>query len=386
LGNNPSDKNRFEPAGLSDSNSEASFEATYGPGTAVERKKRKRSRIIWIIIFVIVNGAVITYTALQEFSGTRPKLGWKFGFSNVMLIVAGFACLFTALLCETLKYVVMMKDLGEKVSFRTAFETAALGKYYDSITPSGAGGQPFQIYHMHKHGYSTGASAAMPLAGFMFMQLAFVFLALIVFVFMGRTIDAVAYRITAYVGAVCYSIVPFFIILFAISDKLVQKIVLFIMRIGGKLRLIKNVEERTSSIVSTLEEYHVSLKLIARKRGLIVKLSILSIIYQVAICSIPFFVLHAYNGTGSYPELFAMTVYIYSAITIIPTPGNSGAAEGSFYMIFSRLDSSGLFWGMLIWRLICYYTFIIIGILIYGYNALTGHFRKKAQIKDNAQT
>lgn len=377
----PSGDPAFTSALASDVNSEASFEATYGPKYE-DKKKKRRNRIIWIIIFVIINGGVIASTAIDEFSKERPSLGYKFMFSNAMWLVAGFACVLLALFLETMKYITMMKDLGVKVSVKTAFETAALGKYYDSITPSGAGGQPFQIYHMHKQGYDVGTSAAMPLSAFMFMQLAFVLLAILVFIFNGDAVETIAIRIPAFVGVVCYSIVPFFIILFAISDKTAKKIVVFFLRIGAKLRLVKDLEAQTASVLNSLEEYHKGLRLIASKKMLIVKLSVLSFIYQVAICSIPFFVLHAYKGTGSYFEILSMTVFIYCAITIIPTPGNSGAAEGSFYLIFSRLDYSGLFWGMLIWRLFCYYSFIIIGVLIYGYNAFRNQLSKWKEKKN----
>ena len=353
------------------------------PQSEEEKRKKKRSRILWIIIFIVVNGAVITYTALDEFSGDKPELGYKFMFSNVMFIVAGFGCIFVALLMETLKYIAMMKDLGEKVSIKAAFETAALGKYYDNITPSGAGGQPFQIYNMHKAGYGAGVSAAMPLASFLFMQLAFIFLALIVLIFFGNTVDLAVIRIPAYIGVVCYAIVPFFIILSAISDKTAKKVVNFFIGIGGKIKLVKKPKEKMASVAKTLDDYHINLRMITQKKRLVVKLAIFSLIYQIAICSIPFFVLHAYRGTGSFFYILAQTVYIYAAITIIPTPGNAGAAEGSFYLIFSQLDYSGLFWGMLIWRFICYYSFIIIGIGIYGFNALKRQIdlrkEKKAQ-------
>ncbi|MGI6072236.1 MAG: lysylphosphatidylglycerol synthase transmembrane domain-containing protein [Lachnospiraceae bacterium] len=371
-------RNPFESARTSDIISEESFEATYGPGSEEDRKRKRRSRIIWTVIFFIVNGGVIAYIAINEFSREHPDpLGYKFHFSNVMFIVAGFLCIFLALAFETVKYVVMMDGLGEKISIRTAFETAALGKYYDSITPTGAGGQPFQIYYMHKQGYDVGVSAAMPLAAFLFMQLAFVLLAILTFIFKGDAVETIAIRIPAFVGIIFYSAVPFFIILFAISDKIAKKPVLFFIKTGAKLRLIKNAEKKTASVLNTFEKYQESIKLIARKKNLIVKLFILSFLYQLAICSIPFFVLHAYRGTGSYIDILAMTVFIYCAITIIPTPGNSGAAEGSFYLIFSQLDYSGLFWGMLIWRFICYYTFIIIGALIYGFNALERQLGKR---------
>lgn len=345
----------------------------------LETRKSKKNRIIWIIIFIVVNGGVIAYTAVDEFSKERPSLGYQFHLSNFAFIFAGFGCMLLALAMETIKYIAMMRDLGQKVSVKVAFETAALGKYYDNITPSGAGGQPFQIYHMHKNGYGSGVSAAMPLASFLFMQLAFVFIAILTFIFFGNVVDTLAIRIPAFIGIFCYAIVPFFIILSAISDKTAKIIVNFFIRLGGKLRIVKNVDEKIASVEHTLDDYHDNIRLITQKKGLIVKLSIYSIIYQLAICSIPFFVLHAYRGSGSLLHIIAQTVFIYCAITIIPTPGNSGAAEGSFYLIFSQLDYSGLFWGMLIWRFICYYSFIIIGILIYAYNTFVQYLKNRKE-------
>ncbi len=342
-----------------------------------KKKNSRKSRIIWIIIFILVNGGVIAYTAVKEFSGEKPELGYKFPAFGVFLIIVGFLCMFLALAVETVKYIVMMRDLGVKVSWKVAFETAALGKYYDNITPSGVGGQPFQIYNMYKSGYNTGVSAAMPLASFLFMQLAFIFLAILTFIFRGGAVYTLAIRIPAFVGIVFYSIVPFFIILFSISDKTAVRIVSFFIRLGGKIRLVKNVDETLNNIIHKLQEYQESLKLIASKKKLILKLFLLSLLYQVAICSIPFFLLHAYNGRGSYIDIFAQTIFIYCAITIIPTPGNSGAAEGSFYLIFSQLDYSGLFWSMLIWRFIVYYSFIIIGILVYARRAIQNYLERK---------
>ncbi len=354
------------------------FEAAFSPVSEEEKKKKRRTRIIWIAIFILVNGGVILYTALDEFGGKHPApLGYSLQLSNILLIAGGLGCALLALAVETLKYVIMMRSLGVKVSVRAAFETAALGKYYDNITPSGVGGQPFQIYHLYKHGYDPGASAAMPLAGFLNMQMAFVFMAIVLFILFGSVIDTAAVKVPAYIGLVFYSFVPALIMIFIISHNTAVKIVSFFVRLAGKLKLIKDVQQKTDSIVKTLGDYHESILLLGKRKGTLVKLFLLSLLYQAAICSIPFFVLHAFGGYGAFHEILTMTFFIYAAITIIPTPGNSGAAEGSFYLIFSRLEPSGLFWAMVIWRLICYYFFILIGLLVYAYNALLSYLHKK---------
>ena len=108
---------------------------------------------------------------------------------------------------------------------RAAFETAALGKYYDSITPSGAGGQPFQIWHLHSKGYSNGAASAMPLTGFVTMQYGFVFLCAFVFIFNNGVIGVLPLKIAAYVGMFTYSIVPTMIILTAVSPRTSAKMI-----------------------------------------------------------------------------------------------------------------------------------------------------------------
>ena len=151
------------------------------------KKHQKLKKWIGIALFVALNAVVLYFTAKDDFS-KPPKLTQTFGFTNILFILGGILCLVIVLMAETFKYMLMMKHLNEKVSFRVAFETAALGKYYDCITPSGAGGQPFQIYHLHSNGYSDGAASAMPLSGFFTMQFGFVFLAILVFIFHNNAI------------------------------------------------------------------------------------------------------------------------------------------------------------------------------------------------------
>lgn len=331
-----------------------------------------------MIIFVLLNIGIIAYTAVLEFSGGPPdKLSFSFGLANLALILCGFGCALFALAIETFKYVLMMKTLDLKVSLKHAFQVAALGKYYDNITPSAIGGQPFQIYYFSKNGYDAGKSLAMPLSAFFTMQAGFVILALVAFIFFGGMVETLAIKIPAYVGLVLYALAPSFIILSIIFPSSSGSIVLFIVRLGAKLRIIKDPAAKRKSILKTVNDYHMSIRTITTKKGLLLALLFLSVIYQIAIMSIPFFMLQAYNGSMPYLNLVVMSVFIYCAITIVPTPGNSGAAEGSFYLLFSTLDASGLFWAMLIWRLSCYYLYIAIGGCVIGYNAVSDRIRKR---------
>ena len=339
-----------------------------------QEKKKKKNRI-WTVIFVLINIAVVAATAINEFAGKPPgAIQLRFTKQAVFFLGCTALCLVVVCLAETLKYYLMMRSLKEKPSMRIAFETAMLGKYYDCITPSGAGGQPFQIQWLHKHGYTSGAASAMPIAGYITMQAGFIILALTVFITY-RSVDLEAIRYTAYSGLFLFSLIPILLASFSFMPNTVKKMVSAAVRLGARIRLVKNPEETTEHLLQLLDKYHSEIAVIAKDRLTLLCLLVLSLVYRIALCSMPYFVLKMFGVSVDFFHIFASTIYIYASIALVPTPGNAGAAEGAFYLVFSAMKSEGVFWAMLIWRLFSHYSFIIIGGVIYGVNALR---RKRA--------
>ena len=333
-----------------------------------DRKKKK----IWTILFVLINIAVIAATAVNEFSGQKGSLtALRFTPRAWLYLGCTAACLAVLMCAEALKYLLMMRSLKEKVSFRLAFETAALGKYYDCITPSGAGGQPFQILWLHRHGSSDGAASAMTITGYVTMQAGFILLALATFI-TARSVELEAIRYTAYFGLLLFALIPSLLVLFSLMPKTVKKIVSAVIRLAARVKLVKHPEESTEKVIGMLDSYRGSLAVIAKDKPAMVCLVALSLVYRIALCSMPYFVLKMFGAPVGFMHIFASTIYIYATICLVPTPGNAGAAEGAFYLVFSAMRSDGVFWAMLIWRLFSHYSFIITGAVIYGVNALRG--------------
>lgn len=335
------------------------------------RKDKKKKRI-WTVLFVLINVAVIAATAVNEFSGgAAGSSGLRFTPRALFFLGCTALCLVVLLIAESLKYWLMMRSLKEPVSFRVAFETAALGKYYDCITPSGAGGQPFQIYWLHKHGYSDGAASAMTITGYVTMQAGFILLALGFFIAF-RSVELEAIRYTAYFGLLLFSLIPCLLVLFSLMPNTVKKLISAVIRLCGKIRLVKDPEEAAGRVLEMLDSYHSSLAVIAKDRFTMACLLVLSLVYRIALCSMPYFVLKMFGAPVSFLHIFASTIYIYASIALVPTPGNAGAAEGAFYLVFSAMRSDGVFWAMLVWRIFSHYSFIAAGALVYGVNALRG--------------
>ena len=341
-------------------------------GTGRERKKKH----IWTVLFILINIAVVAATAVNEFAG-KPAEASGFAFSKRALFYLGCTalCLAALLLAETLKYRLMMRSLGERASFRVAFETAALGKYYDCITPSGAGGQPFQIMWLHRHGYSDGGASAMAITGYITMQAGFILLALGVFIGW-RSVELEAVRYTAYSGLFLFSLIPCLLLLFSFMPGAVKKIISAAIRLCGRLRLVKEPERAAERVIGMLDSYHGSFSVIAKDKAALAGLLLLSLVYRTALCSMPYFVLKMFGAPVDFLHIFVSAIYIYASIALVPTPGNAGAAEGAFYLVFSAMGSGGVFWAMLVWRLFSHYSFIAAGALVYGVNALQGRLRR----------
>ena len=344
-------------------------------GNGQNRKKKR----IWTALFVLINIAVVAATAVNEFSSnTGAPAVPVFSDDAVLYLGCSLLCLAVLFCAESLKYLLMMRSLREKPSLRVAFETAALGKYYDCITPSGAGGQPFQILWLHRHGYSDGASSAMTISGYVTMQAGFILLALGIFV-AHRSVELEAVRYTAYLGLMLFSLIPCLLVLFSVMPKTIKKLVSAVIRMCGKIRLIRNPEESTARVMEMLDNYRSSLAVIAKDKLTMAGLIILSLIYRIALCSMPFFVLKMFGASVDFLRIFASTIYIYATICLVPTPGNAGAAEGAFYLVFSAMGSGGVFWAMLIWRIFSYYSFIVTGAAVYGSNALRRKRERKGE-------
>ena len=355
------------------------------PGNEAGGKAKKKKNRIWMILFVLLNIGVVVWAALNEFNGKPPgAIGLKFTPKALLFLGCTAGCLAVLLLAETLKYCLMMRSLKEPVSFRVAFETAVLGKYYDSITPSGAGGQPFQIYWLHKHGYSDGGSSAMPITGYVTAQMGFILLALGVFIFW-RSVDLEAIRYTAYAGLLLFSLIPFLLVLFSLMPETVKKLVSAVIRFCGRLKIVKKPEETTEQVMGMLNSYNESFSMIVKDKVTGLCLLGLSLIFRLALCSMPYFVLKMFGASVKFMPIFCSTIYIYASIALVPTPGNAGAAEGAFYLVFSAMGSNGVFWSMLIWRLFSHYSFIIAGAIVYGVNAIEAKRKAKENRNSEAQ-
>ena len=343
---------------------------------------------VLIVAFILINVIVIAITAFSEFGNSSNAAKLSEVKINGWFLIPAVICFVIAITAEIYKYVVMMREMGGKDKFdskkawKTSRRTVLLGKYYDSITPAAIGGQPFQIYYMRKNsGLKAGVSTSIPIFGMMSGQLGFIIIAVLCFLFGSASINNAVLIGTACFGLIFYAFWPVTVMIATFLPKATAELIGIVVKFLAKIHIVKNKKTTIAKVEFEVNEYARCVKRILKTKGLFAKTVGLSLVFNGLIAMIPFFVLTAFGGNVDFLPCFVTTVAVTSAVYFVPTPGNAGAAEGAFFVVFSALSSGYVFWAMLVWRFFSYYIYIIMGPIIY----YSMHLEKRREGKKNEE-
>ena len=351
---------------------------------SVSRRQKILKNLITAIFLVFVV-AVLGYTFYADFfASPHDPVSWDnlWGtFSSTWFyLIFAFLSLFFSYLLKGLKLSFICRSQTPKWHFKTCFETGIIGHYYNCVTPLAVGGQPFEIYHLSKHGVHGGVAASMPIIAFFFNQFAFVVLGIVALVgfnvnflsipdnFM-TSLPAV-FNILAIIGLICCLFMPSLVLIFSMLPRLGARLVWLFTFIGGKLRILKDPRKTELKTMKTVIHNARCIKKFAKTPLALIGTLIASFGEQLALCSIAYFTLKFFGydnleagGFLEWMQIVQLSIILYAATSFIPTPGNSGAADLSFYILFSvGLALAGLsFSAMAVLRVLSYYSYIIIG-------------------------
>lgn len=353
--------------------------------TKQKKTATKYSAYLLIVLSILWVGFVIYQTIEQDLQ--------NLSFADFFLVAGDFleqwpylllalGMILVVILSGAIKFSVMIHAKTGKWAIRDAIRLPIVGKYYENITPYGAGGQPYQIYHLRKTGMSLGQATALPIINYAFMRLTFGIVSLIFFILFPTVVTGWI-RIAGYVGIVVSSIIPVAFIGITLSPKATKQILRFIAWMLQKLR-IKKADFFMEKLSSTTQHYQDAIAEFRYNKTVLGVNFYLSMLSHIAMASIAFFVMKATPSSQlliadfNYLHVTAMFLYAANFIAIIPTPGGSGAAEFSFVSLFAfYISGTYLVWAMLFWRFFSFYFIIFLGLPTVIISALA----KKKRIK-----
>lgn len=347
-----------------------------GAAAAVEKPKRsKKSKIIFNVILVALIGLGI-YSLFGIVNEINPGEGATFSevFGNAspwfmaLLVVVVLGVMFL----DCTKFCIIDKTVTGSYRFSSSIKTSFLGKYYDAVTPFSTGGQPMQIYYLNSKGISGGNSTAIVLIRYFSSILTWAMLgaALMITGTVMHVLDGTTGKtlllITGWVGIGINLIIPFFIALFLIFPKIMYKLTGGLIKLGKKMKIVKDEEKALKKATKVVDDFKHSFKVMATSPFDLIMLILVSFAEAFLTFSVPFFVMKAFNCNveGQLITIMALNAFATFGVSFIPTPGNSGVMEGMAALAFSAAAGSSLAWSVLVWRLAVYYIYIIVGLCI----------------------
>ena len=362
-------------------------------------KKGRRNKILQIalLVFCCVM-SIFLLRGLSAGSGEAGSVtvGQLFADMRLGYALAALAGVLFFIIVESFFFSYLCRITTGRFRPFISFKTAMLGKYYDNITPLGAGGQPFQMVYLNKNDVPIGVATSLPLIKYFTWVFVNVPLCILLMIINNHALDslsieaATTMRVAAWLGVALTAIVPIFVIFFTALPKFGEKVVGGLLTLGskirfGKHRLVKDYDKSYAKAVKTVADFKSSMAYVSR-RFLYVLVCVLLMIVSIWISNtIPYFVLLAVAkdiqpSWQLYYDIVTLCVISNLAASFIPTPGASGAAEGSFYIVFqgvNNLTAGLLFWVVLIWRILTYYLFLLIGLVMVAYDFVKNSVKEK---------
>lgn len=360
---------------------ETSEKSSHAPQTAEVENPRKKSHV-WIDIFCVIAIALSLFLMYQlsrtASGGDEKSFAEVMRNLNVKYLLLAIVTLLGAIFLDSMKYFVIMKATTSKARYPVALKAGLLGKYYDAITPFASGGQPMQIYYLHRKGLSGGESSGVIFIKFAYNISMWLTICCCLMAFNRGALDTYVadwvqrqvFVVGGWIGFAINCFLPLLILSFVVFPKMTGALVRGVLNIGSKLKIVKDKEATLEKAKRIVNEFISAFVSMVRKPLYSFVLILLCIGETLLTMTLPYLVVLAMAGNSVTPSfdlmlaIMTLNVYVSMSVTIIPTPGNSGAMENAFMLTLTSVAEGILFWTVFSWRFLSYYSYILIGLVM----------------------
>lgn len=252
--------------------------------------------------------------------------------------------------------------------FRSSFRTSMLGQLFNCLTPFASGGQPVQAYDMVKSGVPLGVAGSALMIKFILYQISLTLYSAAVLIFYWKpfSMRVSGFGWLVFVGFAVNALVMLGLLAVCFLRRATRALTVWIVRLGARLRLVKEPDSVTAYLDEELERFHGTFTAIRKHKMRMVQQLLLCFVQLTTFFLIPYFILLAFGIRELSPVMVvAAQAFVVMISSFVPLPGAAGGAEFSFHTFFEPFFPAGLSVNpaMLLWRLITFYLPILVGMI-----------------------
>ena len=324
------------------------------------RDKRKIILNIFIIFVVLM---LVLYFSLKDNYKEIISYILKMDIKWFLLGVLGIV-LYRSFVGLASYNVVIAND--KKISLLRMIQINFIILFFHGVTPFAGGGQPMEVYYLHKEKISIPNATNIVLQNFILYQVALVIMEIVAIIynlyFELFPRDSVIRRLV-----IIGFLINFLVLLVSCVLSFGKKLNKFVLSKGlnflGKIRIIKDVQKTREKLEEYINNFYNNATMLKNNKRVVFKVVLINILAIACLYSIPYSVSHGLGYTNlKLIEAIVTTAYVMIIGSFVPIPGGTGGLEYSFMCFFGYLIKGSVLTAiMLLWRFISYYLGIILG-------------------------
>ncbi len=326
----------------------------------VNKKMAIFNFLLIIVIFVGLFVYMVNVDGLDNILELLNNVEYKW-------VLAGLVCLFVYWMCDIFTLHIPIKRIYKDQPITNSIKVAMLGQLFNNITPFSSGGQPIQAYELTKTGKRVSDSLSAMAIKFIVTQTALVISTLLVVVIEFNFFKQLMqnYMWVAILGFAINIIAIILVILVGIKKKVITVVTTPIIKILGKIKIIKNSEVAIEKLDNSIDNFGQQFKIIKNEKIMVIKMFIIAVIQSFSYYSMTYMVYRAFGNSGiSFLQIIPAQAFLLLIMTFVPTPGSGLGAEGGFYLLFNSIFKEGTInMSILFWRIYTFYLPILVGAL-----------------------
>jgi uncharacterized protein (TIRG00374 family) len=365
-------------------------------------KDKKKTKMVSNIIlaFSLTLISLLVIMGLSDFGAVGDQLSHLNG--NYFLIV--LALLLIYFFTYPLGLCFLAHKMYKDMRFIDSYLIGNTEHFFNGITPSATGGQPFQVYGYSERGHTAAEATAVITVNYIALLIVTNVLTIASLVyypaFMANIPNFAAMAIIGF--SLNFINLAFFICLG--TCKWMKEILVKLATLACKIKFIgKHFSKRIPEFEAYCDNAQKGIRYVLSHGWTFTVTLIIKFVNLLIYYSIPFFIMlslnvdlltiqvsttvsEAWNGWRNYAFTVLGTAFTLCSASWIPTPGSTGGMETAFKLIFGGyfglLDtaegSAQISGAMFVWRILTYYLILILSFITYLiFKRYSSHLRNK---------
>ena len=290
----------------------------------------KKKDELWSLVALVLAALSIWAVVRQTKNYSLRSFIEYFKGDNKFWLTMAVLCMLAFIVFEGLAILSVLKTFGHKRRVNKGIIYSAADIYFSAITPSATGGQPASAYFMMADGVPAAVSAVALLLNLVMYTASIMAIGIIALILRPAIFAhfTTLSKTLIIIGYIVLGTLAVFIILLIKREDWVHAIGSFVIRVSGKIKLIRNKGRFEKKLDRITNEYRDCAEMIDGNIGMLVKCFVFNLAQRALQICVSVMIFMAGGGDGAKAvDIWVTHAFSVIGSNVVPVPGAIGVID-----------------------------------------------------------